>query len=261
MNEYHPESWKDCPPLSEENSRLLDDYRHGIRESLLSDYAHTVEAREEPARGTIFRLPYPKYLKRMVFVNGSNRFQVAITLNAHLLDEEKAEVISEQESGGLSPVWPDGVSIFLLDNEAENLIIQRLQYDPQSGKGDLSSTKMGFARNYDPGYAYHGIEWGVYKLRTGLDEDTRITEDNLDRLGEYRVINSILQRGRLDKSADERFTELVEGDIAAKLLDRNMKVLINSAPYFNNILDRCIDRSVIESHFIWQQYWDNVSSK
>lgn len=259
----YPNSWEDCPPLTPETEELRTKFIEGIRRFLTSEVAQTIEV-DSKADNEVRSLPQQRYLRRMVFLkagealsSGIPRFQLAISLNGHLLDGDQADNLSDDEIRNRGLIWPDGIELFLLDNSADNFRRMELLVDTARPQTDVTGAKMGFSRSVSDPSKLYDIESGVYGISYGLDSGVGITIDGYDdHLDNFRLVAAVVENGTWDQEAARRSEEFIKESGRGK--DLSMEpAMVRSIPYFDKIMDRVLAPQGLEPSLKWDQYWSN----
>jgi len=251
--------------LTEENSKLMLELLSGLEQAITGDEAITVEISDTRNESGWFKLPQAKYLSRVAFlsINGlpasghedvvAAPYLLAIELSGHLLDENGAETKKPEEIDEVGFDWPDGLSMTLLTPVFSNVETWSWTFQPRGNYGfDFTGRKSGYKLSNTPSTDTIGT---AYSLERGINSDVGITEDNLDRLAPFRIINTILKHGKTDVSTTEAFM----GDIAKngniKVVPSNTNAAEKSVPYFNRILEGVLNSPHFRDMLAWQQYW------
>lgn len=261
---YHED--EELPPkaseiaLHPENAEMLDRLRTNIRRILMSDFADTVEV-DTPESSWYSHLN-KTYLARVAFMKLSpsdiestdtsdTGFQLAVVANAYGLDGDTA-ASGGNEIGSKEFVWPEGVTLNLLDNQHKDRSLWHSQFVRGINKFDISGNKTGFERTDKPAEGFlqrtYGIDdsWGV---GAGVDPN------GLDSLEEFIVIDGILTNGRLDMAAHDSLRKVAETSSDINVVTHDFKIVRGSQPFFTRLIDTAIGIPEWRDTIAWQQYW------
>lgn len=254
--------------LTPENEEMAKSLLEGISSALRSDFVDIYEIVDIDRENSLFKLPKERYLAKVLFMklaladidsesltDSDPDFQVAVVATAHGLSIDDAlEQLRSNEN--MSLVKPDSVEVHLLDNVYSNLSKWRLSFEPQLDDNgfDITGGRGGFTRDnqsniglIDQAYGINSVGPGVY-----LNEDS-----NLTPIGEFRILETTLKKGRLDKVAAETLRIASEASAEITYTSDNFEVVRGSVPYFNTLSNEALQFTPrFRNRVAWQQYWD-----
>lgn len=258
-------------PLTPENEALRVEVLHGIEAAITSEVAHTFEETDTTERTGIFALPHLTYLVRAAIfkVDGvpsspddetpaEPLMQVAVQATVHQLDKEKATDITPEEAAQLGFVWPDSLSLSLIDYTSGNLHNWNFLWQPGlfPPSFDFGGSTRGFYKDRAAQAVNPVLEAAGIALPENALDGPAVNQEGLDRVAEFRAINEVLNHGSADIAATQRLTGILAARETTELLTVDPQVMRNSMPHFRNLIGQALASPSFRDMLAWQQYWD-----
>jgi hypothetical protein len=255
--------------LTPENEEMAKSLLEGISSALRSDFVDIYEVVDTDHENSLFKLPKERYLAKVLFMKlaladidseslteSDPDFQVAIVARAHGLSTDDAlEQLHSSEN--TSFVWPDNIQTYLLDNTYNNLSHWGFTFQKQPRLSDFHFTgsQGGFTRRSQSNKGLIDQAYAINSVGPGVSID----EHGLTSMGELRILETTLKKGRLDKVAAETLRIATESSSEINYMSDNFEVVRGSVPYFNKLSDEALQFSPdFRKMVAWQQHLDTL---